>query len=527
MNLYHTLFLLLIFFSKSYESFSLIDEKTESKPFLHNFYVQFYINNSFMIKLKPSFNTHYILINSSLYNFSNSTTYKRLNNEKIKINISNNLFYGYESTDYIETDSNKKVPKYDFPFLLITENKIYNNENYYPSFLGLAPGNNLKMNFMNYLTNKSNISANILSVWKDNFDFGYNSYNNSNNFIVKPLNVYSLEYEFYKIDYGNFYSSIKLPNKVTFTVDSDFFILPYKYFNQIKKIIKEEYFNKDYCYEEIDLIKKYYHYIRCNSQYFLSYNIYKTNNYLRFFPFSSYSHLYISFNESSLYGNAYYNTRYFKIMFDDRENIFDGWIIGRVLQEIKFDFKTGDFIYNNNLTHEIFDESFEIVFIIICIIITILIILICFICSRTIKFKILKFCELSLIFFYVNYFFVMIEFTERYSFGGIFDILISFIILLPGFIVIVLKLTYNYRNSHSYYFTSHYIILTRLIFLGIYLVSIILILLFTHYEMSFFSKVYSGSLIIFFILDNGFDIYVAKHPKNNNENLSINLERII
>ena len=169
MNLYHTLFLLLIFFSKSYESFSLIDEKTESKPFIHNFYVQFYINNSFMIKLKPSFNTHYILINSSLYNFSNSTTYKRLNNEKIKINISNNLFYGYESTDYIETDSNKKVPKYDFPFLLITENKINNYENYYPSFMGLAPGNNLKMNFMNYLMKTSKISSNILLFRKNMF----------------------------------------------------------------------------------------------------------------------------------------------------------------------------------------------------------------------------------------------------------------------------------------------------------------------------------------------------------------------
>ena len=214
-------------------------------------------------------------------------------------------------------------------------------------------------------------------------------------------------------------------------------------------------------------------------------------------------------------------------MFDDRENIFDGWIIGRVLQQIKFDFKTGDFIYNNNLTHEIFDESFEIIFILICVFITNLIVLICFICSRKIKFKILKFCELSLIFFYVNYFFVMIEFTERYSFGGIFDILISFIILLPGFIVIVFKLTYNFRNRHSYCYTSHYIILTRLIFLSKYLASIIFILLFTHYKMSFFSKVYSGSLIFFFILDNAFDIYVGKHSKNYNENLSINLERII
>ncbi len=141
----------------------------------------------------------------------------------------------------------------------------------------------------------------------------------------------------------------------------------------------------------------------------------KTNNYLRFFPFSSKSHSYISFKESSLYDNEYNNTRYFKIMFDDRENIFDGWIIGRVLQQIKFDFKTGDFLYYDNLTHEIFDESFEIIFIIICITITILIILICLICSRTIKFKILKFCEFCLIFFYANYFIVMIKFTGRDS----------------------------------------------------------------------------------------------------------------
>ena len=163
MNLYHTLFLLLIFFSKSYESFSLIDEKTESKPFLHNFYVQFYINNSFMIKLKPSFNTHYILINSSLYNFSNSTTYKRLNNEKIKINISNNLFYGYESTDFFQIANYRTTNYTNFPFLLVTENKINNYDNYYPSFMGLAPGKNLKMNFMKYLNNPNNLNTNILN----------------------------------------------------------------------------------------------------------------------------------------------------------------------------------------------------------------------------------------------------------------------------------------------------------------------------------------------------------------------------
>ena len=47
---------------------------------------------------------------------------------------------------------------------------------------------------------------------------------------LKPLNLNSLEYEFYKIDFGNFFHSIQLPNKVTFTVDTDYTILPYKYF---------------------------------------------------------------------------------------------------------------------------------------------------------------------------------------------------------------------------------------------------------------------------------------------------------
>ena len=103
----------------------------------------------------------------------------------------------------------------------------------------------------------------------------------------------------------------------------------------------------------------------------------------------------------------------------------------------------------------------------------------------------------------------MLKFTIRHGWDMLIDIPISFIILLPGFVVIVFKLTYNFRNRHSYCYTSHYIILTRLIFLGIYLASIILILLFTRQKMSFISKVYSGSLIIFFILDNGFDIYVA------------------
>ena len=119
-------------------------------------------------------------------------------------------------------------------------------------------------------------------------------------------------------------------------------------------------------------------------------------------------------------------------------------------------------------------------------------------------------------------FFVIVEFTDR----GRWSLLhnpITFIILLPGFIVIFFKLTYNCRNRHSYSYSSHEIIQTRLIFLGIYLASIILILLFTHYKMSFLSKVYTCSLIIFFILDNGFDIYAVKHPKNNNENLSLNL----
>ena len=89
------LFLFFINFIKSFEHISMIDEKTESKSFMHNYYVQLFINNTF-IKLKPIFNTHYVLINSSSYDFYNSSTYRKLNDEKKEINISNNLFYGYE-----------------------------------------------------------------------------------------------------------------------------------------------------------------------------------------------------------------------------------------------------------------------------------------------------------------------------------------------------------------------------------------------------------------------------------------------
>ena len=78
------------------------------------------------------------------------------------------------------------------------------------------------------------------------------SYDYENIISLKPLNINSLKYEFYKIDFGNFFHSIQLPNKVTFTVDTDYTILPYKYFNQVKKLIEEKYFNTDFCYKETD-----------------------------------------------------------------------------------------------------------------------------------------------------------------------------------------------------------------------------------------------------------------------------------
>ena len=130
------LFLFFVGFIKSGEFFSMSDEKTESKLFMHNYYIKLVINNTF-IKLKPIFNTHYVLINSSLYDFFNSNTYRKLNNEKKEINISNNLFYGYESTELFKIPHSITYSNYtNFPFLLVTENKINDNENYYPSFMG-------------------------------------------------------------------------------------------------------------------------------------------------------------------------------------------------------------------------------------------------------------------------------------------------------------------------------------------------------------------------------------------------------
>ena len=78
------LFLFFINFIKSSEYFSISDEKTESKSFMHNYYVKLLMNNT-IIKLKPTFNSYYVLINSSSYDFLNSSTYRKLNNEKKKL----------------------------------------------------------------------------------------------------------------------------------------------------------------------------------------------------------------------------------------------------------------------------------------------------------------------------------------------------------------------------------------------------------------------------------------------------------
>ena len=51
---------------------------------MHNYYVKLLMNNT-IIKLKPTFNSYYVLINSSSYDFLNSSTYIKLNEEKKKL----------------------------------------------------------------------------------------------------------------------------------------------------------------------------------------------------------------------------------------------------------------------------------------------------------------------------------------------------------------------------------------------------------------------------------------------------------
>ena len=499
--------LLFISFTKSIY-FKLIDEKTDSKSLMHNYYVKLLMNNT-IIKLKPTFNSYYVLINSSSYDFLNSSTYIKLNDEKKEINISNNLLYGYESTDFFQIANYRTTNYTNFPFLLVTENKINNYDNYYPSFMGLAPGKNLKMNFMKYLNNP-NLSEYKYFEW-DSFSLRIGCYGYRNIISLKPLNLNSLEYEFYKIDFGNIFSSIKLPNKVTFTIDTNYCILPYKYFNQVKKIINEKYFNSNFCYEEIDDKIKYYHYIVCNKKYFESYTLNKKKG-LRFFPLSSNSHLFILYNENDIYEYKGNGSTYLKIIFDDRENIFDGWILGKSFLYIKIEIETGNLIYDYELLKNEINDLFEIIFISICIIITIIIFLICYKCDRQSKHKILKYCEILLIFFYVLYFILISKFTCREGLHELFDFPFTFLILLPGFICIFLKV-YNRCNINK---RNKHIILTRIIYLVLYLGSIIGVRIFSHIEYKFYAIVYTWSLVIYFILDNGFDIYLALKFKNEN-----------
>ena len=51
----------------------------------------------------------------------------------------------------------------------------------------------------------------------------------------------------------------------------------------------------------------------------------------------------------------------------------------------------------------------------------------------------------------------------------------------------------------------------------LYLGSIFFIQLYADDEITFFANVYTWSLVIYFILDNGFDIYVALNLNKNNE----------
>jgi hypothetical protein len=63
------------------------------------------------------------------------------------------------------------------------------------------------------------------------------------------------------------------------------------------------------------------------------------------------------------------------------------------------------------------------------------------------KYKILKYSEISLIFLYAFYFIVFCRFTCKEGLRGLFDLPFTFLILLPGFISIFLKICYNIEKK--------------------------------------------------------------------------------
>ena len=61
----------------------------------------------------------------------------------------------------------------------------------------------------------------------------------------------------------------------------------------------------------------------------------------------------------------------------ERENAFDGWILGNEFNSKQFDFETGNIIYNYKFLSNEINDLFGIIFVSVCIIITIIIVLIC------------------------------------------------------------------------------------------------------------------------------------------------------
>jgi uncharacterized membrane protein (GlpM family) len=114
------------------------------------------------------------------------------------------------------------------------------------------------------------------------------------------------------------------------------------------------------------------------------------------------------------------------------------------------------------------------------------------------------------------------QFTCKPVLLGFFDLIFTFLILLPGFISIFLKICSNIEKKDITDLSISKIIKTRIIYLVLYLGSIFFIQLYASYEVTFFANVYTWSLVIYFILDNGFDIYVALNLNNNNEPFLIN-----
>lgn len=523
---------------KLYILHNIIDPKEPIYHYLTEHYASFNLGNT-KVKFLLDFSSPYISVDSSVYDYKNSTSYKRLNETIKEIEFSGTKVIGYESREYSQYYSTL----YDnFDFFLI-DTIIQKNENtYHSANLGLAPGLNKKNVFQILKSKISDLKGNefyftnceIRVNFGDAQDHFYDNKFGPRKYLP-PININALEYQFDKVVFGTSKNYTMLPNKVTFTIDNEFLILPEKYFELIKtNLIGEQYFKNGLCKFKTIPDKEYYKFIYCEKN--VNIKKYKKIKEVRFFPNSNESNLMLNLKYDDLIIEDYYYKYYsskgrniFMIMFDSRENAFDGWILGLhflKLYDVAFDFENGSLIYyTNQLKNDVEYDDHTVEYILTTLFtvfaiafVTGVIVLYKKSSERTISY-ITKGIEIILLITYLIYTQKLMEYTVHSFFKEI-EYWLTIIDMSFGFIGLIYKLIKNFSNPITISPKNAIQKIIRDI--------VIIIFFFGSYyglQQLLYKKfnnemiVYTGALITFFVIDIGYDImnqiiYLKKNDLN-------------